>query len=88
MAIQWASMVDFIFDLLRQLKDRKTLGQRFEISDLDSWFSLYKSENKVVEIVIPLLSLNPSRKGDPPDFGNKLEFVARTAYSGETDQRN
>lgn len=74
-------MVDFIFDFFQQLKDRKPLGQRFEISDFDSWFALYqpenKPENKIVEMASSLLSLEPAGNGDSPNFSNKTEFVAR-----------
>ena len=77
-AILWASMVDSIYDLFIQLKDRKTLGQRFEISDFDSWFSLYQSGNKVTGVVVPLLSLKLTGTAAPIDFGNKIEFIGRT----------
>lgn len=77
-SIMWASYVDITYELFRQLKERTTLGYRFEITDFDSWFALYHSENKVLEMIIAMLSRIPPKKGAPPDFNNNIEFVARS----------
>ena len=77
-AIKWASMVDSLYELFCQLKERLILGKPFQVADLSSWVALYQSEAKLLEIALSAMTLNPNINVAPPNFGNKMEFIART----------
>lgn len=84
-AIEQAKMLDPIYEVCQQLKDRTVIGHHFQISDLSTWFELYQSQEKVLQAIIPTLSMGRSTTGASPEIGQNIVSMAQLFMSRPND---